>query len=446
MPRDAHHVAVSISSSEWTRQAAMEVGCPCADRGVPARSGQLLSQARAQSPQQRVGHDCARLGRGAPHVQAILEECRAGMLSRVRRRCSSVWTSGDRGRRLVLRDDEDRGPELLLWDDYPRTRQAPWPASMSRTTRSCRKEFVQACERSGLRGCRFFDAGAAAVSLRVPWFVALPAQGLGHGLDHPWFDRRLWIRTWATIRPGAHRQLDTGQNGFHQRWLRLDLGRKPGSSCHARALPAARTTRIHALRLNAGDRTALLGPGCSRRGLRVCAWGAGWAEPRRQAYAVQALVVSRRHIREVRVGEHPGPVARYGHQRHPESVDSRGPCGGKSSSNGTRNPASGPRSSRSHRCGNRSGPCRVTMSAGSDRRPRPGSTATVEPWMIQAVAEALAGRATNQARAGLRPRLRHRRNDSPRSPERSHAWTNSSDTNVWFLTCWPATVPGAYEG
>src|SRR5882724_10990041 len=61
-----------------------------------------------------------------------------------------------------------------------------------------------------------------------------------------------------------------------------------GPRAIARALPAARTTRIHALRADAGDRTALLGPGVPRRGLRVCALGRGWAEPRRQAYAVQA--------------------------------------------------------------------------------------------------------------------------------------------------------------
>src|SRR5689334_11815999 len=54
----------------------------------------------------------------------------------------------------------------------------------------------------------------------------------------------------------------------------------------ARAIPAAPTTRVHALRPDGGDRTALLGPSVPRRGFRICAVGRGWAEPRRQADAI----------------------------------------------------------------------------------------------------------------------------------------------------------------
>jgi hypothetical protein len=85
-------------------------------------------------------------------------------------------------------------------------------------------EFVHACERSRLRGLSFLRCRSRGRKPARAWFVALPDHGLGHGLDHPWFDRRLWVRDVGDDPTRRSSSLDTGQNCFHQRWLRLDLG------------------------------------------------------------------------------------------------------------------------------------------------------------------------------------------------------------------------------
>jgi hypothetical protein len=111
-----------------------------------------------------------------------------------------------------------------LWDDYPS--YAPGSVAghhvMNHTFVS--EEFVQACGRSGLQGVSFLRCRSRGRTPTASWFAALPDQGLGRGLDHPWFDRRLWIRDVGDHPTRRSSSLDTGQNCFHQRWLRLDLG------------------------------------------------------------------------------------------------------------------------------------------------------------------------------------------------------------------------------
>jgi hypothetical protein len=181
--------------------------------------------------------------KGRDPVQAILEECRAG---NVVAGSATLFERLDEAETAaadwfyVTTKTADRS--FTLWDDHPS--YAPGAVAgqhvMNHTFVS--DEFVQACERSGLRGLSFLRCRSRGRKPVRAWFVALPDQGLGsgpalivtrHGPEHlP-----------PTLAPAKPR---TGS-------------RVPRAI--ARAVSAARTTRIHALRADAGDCTAVLGAG-----------------------------------------------------------------------------------------------------------------------------------------------------------------------------------------
>jgi len=166
---------------------------------------------------------------GRRTVQAILEECRAG---NVVAGSATVFERLDEAETAaadwfyVTTKTADRS--FSLWDDYPSYAPGTVAGQHVKNHTFVSEEFVQACERSGLRGLSFLRCRSRGRKPARAWFVALPAQGLGHGLDHPWFDRRLWIRDVGDDPTRRSSSLDTGQNGFHQRWLRLDLGPEAG--------------------------------------------------------------------------------------------------------------------------------------------------------------------------------------------------------------------------
>lgn len=115
-----------------------------------------------------------------------------------------------------------------LWDDHPNFKPGSLPKKAHALNHSfVSAEFVAACKRAGLRGIEFLECKNAGRKAAPPWYAALPAHALGHGLDHPWFDRDRWV---PHVRHYAIRRFDginTGQSQFHQFWLREEAQSEP---------------------------------------------------------------------------------------------------------------------------------------------------------------------------------------------------------------------------
>jgi hypothetical protein len=111
-----------------------------------------------------------------------------------------------------------------LWDDYPSYKPGGLPKGHALNHTFVSAAFVEACVGAGLTGVSFLRCRNLGRKRIPPWYAALPDASLGHGLDHPWFDRRKWLRVVADDRSKRATALDTGQSSFHQRWLRDDLG------------------------------------------------------------------------------------------------------------------------------------------------------------------------------------------------------------------------------
>lgn len=115
-----------------------------------------------------------------------------------------------------------------LWDDRPNYKPGSLPKKAHALNHSfVSGEFVAACERAGLRGIEFLECRNAGRKAAPPWYAALPAHALGHGVDHPWFDRDRWV---PHVRHHAIRRFDginTGQSQFHQFWLRKEAQSEP---------------------------------------------------------------------------------------------------------------------------------------------------------------------------------------------------------------------------
>lgn len=209
---------------------------------APTPDGDRLANALTEASQQVRAAAYRRLGlrvysnawvtidlgtdKGRRTIQAILDECRDG-----RRLVAGSGTVTE-----CLDDAETEGADWFLvtaqtadhcfslWDDYPCYKPGYLPDAHVSNHTFVSTAFVKACEREGLRGLSFLQCRNAGRKPVPPWFVALPDRGLGHGLDHPWFERRLWIRDVGHSPHKRSSSLDMGQNCFHQRWLRLDLG------------------------------------------------------------------------------------------------------------------------------------------------------------------------------------------------------------------------------
>jgi hypothetical protein len=67
--------------------------------------------------------------------------------------------------------------------------------------------------------------------------VALPDASLGRGLDHPWFDRRKWLRDTGSRPDRRSSALDVGQSVFHQCWIRDEAAGMPPLDVMLRVCP-----------------------------------------------------------------------------------------------------------------------------------------------------------------------------------------------------------------
>lgn len=82
------------------------------------------------------------------------------------------------------------GHDFSLWDDYPRCRAYKIPASDHVVERQfVSHQFKGLVEEQGLRGVEFLWVEDRGKFRAEPWYQAIPRQAMGHGLDHPWFDR-----------------------------------------------------------------------------------------------------------------------------------------------------------------------------------------------------------------------------------------------------------------
>jgi hypothetical protein len=85
---------------------------------------------------------------------------------------------------------------------------------------------VDVYRRSALTGLAFLRCRNAGRKQGPPWFAALPDHPLGHGLDHPWFDRDRWVRDVGGDGRKRSSAINTAQYAFHQTWARLDLAER----------------------------------------------------------------------------------------------------------------------------------------------------------------------------------------------------------------------------
>jgi hypothetical protein len=111
-----------------------------------------------------------------------------------------------------------------LWDDYPCYKAGTHPRGEALNHTFVSAAFVEACVATHLAGISFLRCRNKGRKRVPPWYAALPDASLGHGLDHPWFDRAKWLAEVRDYRAKRSTSLDTGQDSFHQRWLRDDVG------------------------------------------------------------------------------------------------------------------------------------------------------------------------------------------------------------------------------
>jgi hypothetical protein len=110
--------------------------------------------------------------------------------------------------------------DFNLWDAYPSCRAGTLPKVHALNHTFVSSAFVTVCREHRLRGVSFLRCGSRGRKAGDPWFVALPDDALGRGLDHSWFDRARWL---ADVRHRPARRssaIAIGQWSFHQCWLR----------------------------------------------------------------------------------------------------------------------------------------------------------------------------------------------------------------------------------
>ena len=160
---------------------------------------------------------------GMNKVERLIEECKAGNV-----------TAGTANVYEYIDKDESAPAEwsylytktvnssFSLWDDYPSYISSELATGHAFNHTFVSAQFVDSCERSGLRGISFLRCRKKGRKDGPAWFAALPESSLGRGLDHGWFDRGSWIRDVGDAPAKRSSSLDVGQSNFHQRWCRAD--------------------------------------------------------------------------------------------------------------------------------------------------------------------------------------------------------------------------------
>jgi hypothetical protein len=110
--------------------------------------------------------------------------------------------------------------DFNLWDPYPRCKTGSLPKVHALNHTFVSSAFASTVDRRRLTGLSFLQCENRGRKHGTPWFVALPDESLGRGLDHPWFDRARWLRDVGDRPERRSSAIDVGQYGFHQWWLR----------------------------------------------------------------------------------------------------------------------------------------------------------------------------------------------------------------------------------
>lgn len=185
---------------------------------------------------------------GRRTIERILQACRSGqVVAGAGTLYERLGEDESAGAQWSYLDTKTADNSFSLWDEYPSFKPSEVAGRCALNHTFVAQAFVQACARSKLRGISFLRCRPRGRKPGPAWYVALPAQGLGRGLDHPWFDRPRWLAAVGDDRSKRASSPDTGQHGFHQRFLRgevvvdiellqLLLELFPGTARHASAL------------------------------------------------------------------------------------------------------------------------------------------------------------------------------------------------------------------
>ena len=110
--------------------------------------------------------------------------------------------------------------DFNLWDPYPHCKPGSLPKVHALNHTFVSSAFVSTVDRRRLTGLSFLRCESRGRKRAAPWFVALPSESLGRGVDHPWFDRTRWLRDVRDRPERRSSAIDVGQYGFHQCWIR----------------------------------------------------------------------------------------------------------------------------------------------------------------------------------------------------------------------------------
>jgi hypothetical protein len=92
------------------------------------------------------------------------------------------------------------GNDFSLWSEYPQCRADRYPATLhAQGQHFVSQRFKETVERHGLTGLDFLWVRDLGRYQAPQWYAAIAQRPLGHGLDHPWFDRTNHLARAATL-------------------------------------------------------------------------------------------------------------------------------------------------------------------------------------------------------------------------------------------------------
>lgn len=158
---------------------------------------------------------------GRRTIERLLQACRSGqVVAGAGTLYERLGEDESAGAQWSYLDTKTADNSFSLWDDYPSFKPSEVAGQYALNHTFVAEAFVRACARSKLHGISFLRCRPRGRKPAPAWYAALPAQGLGRGLDHPWFDRPRWLAAVGDDRSKRASSPDTGQYGFHQRFLR----------------------------------------------------------------------------------------------------------------------------------------------------------------------------------------------------------------------------------
>jgi hypothetical protein len=181
-----------------------------------------------------------------------------------------------------------------LQEDYPSCKAGSLPdvGALNRTFVS--QAFAHLFTRSGFTGLELLRCATRSRKPAPAWYVALPTEPLGNGLDHPWFDRARWT---AFVRQSPEKlatSLDEGQSTFHQYWLRPEAASDADVALLLELCPQppAPTTRIRGLNFSMVPR--YLTRAEPQTDCAYVPWGIDWEDANGKNIRDRAIVVRRK--------------------------------------------------------------------------------------------------------------------------------------------------------